>query len=75
MDGCFSIDITNRIVSGVLKDKQAAAGLHKLGQHAGYNPVELSRWGARLWGLNRAGQRISRQGKTSTRQAVSGRKR
>ena len=56
----------------MLKDKQAGAGLHKLGQHAGHNPVELSRWGAWLWGLNRAEERFSRIVKRSKRELVRG---
>ncbi len=56
----------------MLKDKQAGAGLHKFGQHSGYNPVELSRWGAWLWGFNRAGQPSSRLGKTSRPESAKG---
>ncbi len=51
----------------MLEDKQAGAGLHKLGQHAGHNPVEQSRWRAWLWGFNRDGEEVSRPGNRATR--------
>ena len=35
----------------MLKDKQAVSNLHKLDQHAGHNPVELSRWRALGFGV------------------------
>ncbi len=56
----------------MLEDKQAEAGLHKRDQHSGYNPVERSRWGARLWGLNRAEQAGGDTSKSSTRESMSG---
>ncbi len=58
------------MVSGVLEDKQAGAGLHKLGQHSGHNPVEQSRWRAWLWGFNRDGEEFSRTGNRGRREAV-----
>ncbi len=54
----------------MLEDKQAGAGLHKLGQHSGHNPVEQSRWRAWLWGFNRDGEAFTRPGNRGTREAV-----
>ncbi len=54
----------------MLKDKQARAGLHKLGQHSGHNPVELSRWRALLWEFNRDGEGCSRPGKRGRRKGL-----
>ncbi len=51
----------------MLEDKQAGAGLHKLGQHSGHNPVEKSRWRAWLWGFNRDGEALSRPGNRGRR--------
>lgn len=56
----------------MLKDKQAATGLHMRDQHSGYNPVELSRWQTRLWGLNRADEADDDTSKSSTRASISG---
>ncbi len=71
-DDCRSgVGLMKRIVSGVLKDKQAGAGLHKFGQHSGYNPVELSRWGAWLWGFNRTRERSSPMAKVGKRRRPS----
>ncbi len=52
----------------MLEDKQAGAGLHKLGQHSGHNPVERSRWRAWLWGFNRDGEELSRPGNRGRRE-------
>ena len=54
----------------MLKDKQARAGLHKLGQHSGHHPVELSRWRALLWEFNRDGEALSSPGNRGRRKGL-----
>ncbi len=54
----------------MLEDKQAGAGLHKLGQHSGHHPVERSCWRALLWEFNRDGEELSRPGNRGRREAV-----